>query len=1202
MILYEVGSGKPYSTIQDAVDAIVSPLTDYYKILVYGGTYAGFSVGSKTTTSSYYITIEANSGDTVIINGNITIVSRYVYLSLFDITAAIIFSTGSNYSKINNCKVHNYYVGTYLIEIASGVRDVDVDSCLLYNGNNGVLVSGALNNRVNNCVIRNITGYGITTDVGVVNPYVVNNTIVDCGTGIRFRGEQTIRIRNNNVTHNVNGIVLTTPLTPDYSIKTNNNVWNNSNNYINTSGGVDANSLNPSYVNYVGDDFRLLPTSLCIDKGIATDAPYHDFDGISRPRILGFDIGAFEYSVANVAPSIIINSLSQRSDGSGMVDIGYTGIDQNYDTCSLNLYEYSFTGNFTGEEETMTPSVTDASHDNIDILDFTFTGTDFNFVWDVLADLGVGVEETTVYVRMRAYDGTFDSNIATDSGLVDTAVPTISSFAIDTSTEVEEDVTSNGIVDLLISVSGNVTSMKFSNNSMDWSSYEPYATTRSSWDLISDYGGKSFQGLKKVYIKVKDEYGNETDGTLYDSTWYKLTDASVENLTTTTKYHSIRAAVDNAIDNDILKIQTDDTFFESFNIANNGLSIVVADGYAPTIDMEDRNAITLSSVQDITISGLIFTNADNGIISIIGSDDITIERNIFEGDYPIYANPSTNINIDKNIFRGGLKHIQLVDCTDVSITNNIFYNAGEVVIELNESPSDIINNTFVDNANVIENLLPNNDKSVVRNNIFYENNVAIIANPLWDTDHNCFWGNNEDFSGLVPRWEKHNNIRIDPLFVDYDNDNFYLTPDSPCINIGQEDTAPDDDFNGVERRQDIGVDIGAYEFFPIPEYIYNFSNVLQSDVVNNVFIYDTSLDDISPAWKQDIFKGWHVENGDFPDIVYLIITDEGLDIVNASDNTLWMKFSSSVDNAIDGDSAIDAIFAMNGIIYCSKGEVSSVYGGLVEIDFVNDEIRNPRESSYYNYDGNILDRNAASGYIVSVGPELNSGVVKTIHGARIDGDDFIAVGSDDGIVVIKNSLSEFSYAAGKDVGSVFITTDDKLYYTPIVDGTVGVFYNISSDTGDRVTPDYTYDTTPVPATAPDILSSNVNNIFIMVGESSYQESEITLSNLLYVATDEGITVINANEGNPGSSEKYGYSKHYGLVTSSNPKLDFKVFHGDVSDFYYLRVFGNLLFYVAKDIGNDVLYAYDRKSFNIRLMRTTSLPSRNISGLSIIESS
>src|SRR4030042_490525 len=377
MILYEVGSGKPYSTIQDAIDAIVSPLTDYYKILVYSGTYAGFSVGSKVTTALAYITIEINTGDTVIINSNITFTSRYVYLTGFKITSAIIFSSGSNYSQIKNCSVYNYYVGSYLIEIASGVRDILVDSCLLYNGNNGILISGALNNKINNCVIRDIIGYGITTDVGVVNPYIVNNTIIDNGTGIRFRGEQTIRIRNNNITYNVNGIVLTSPLTPDNSIKSNNNVWNNSTNYVGTSGGTNANSFNPSYVNYPGNDFRLLVGSLCIDVGDSTDAPDHDYDGISRPRILGFDIGAFEYSMVNIAPSIIINSLFQRTDGSNKVDIEYTGIDQNYNLCSLNLYEYSFTGNFTGEEQTMTPSITDFLHDNINSLSFTFTGTNF---------------------------------------------------------------------------------------------------------------------------------------------------------------------------------------------------------------------------------------------------------------------------------------------------------------------------------------------------------------------------------------------------------------------------------------------------------------------------------------------------------------------------------------------------------------------------------------------------------------------------------------------------------------------------------------------------------------------------------------------------------------------------------------------------------------------------------------------------------
>jgi hypothetical protein len=57
------------------------------------------------------------------------------------------------------------------------------------------------------------------------------------------------------------------------------------------------------------------------------------------------------------------------------------------------------------------------------------------------------------------------------------------------------------------------------------------------------------------------------------------------------------------------------------------------------------------------------------------------------------------------------------------------------------------------------------------------------------------------------------NIFLDPLFVSMTD--AHLTKDSPCIDAGTEENAPDNDIDGDSRPEGNGFDIGADEFFMI---------------------------------------------------------------------------------------------------------------------------------------------------------------------------------------------------------------------------------------------------------------------------------------------------------------------------------------------------------------------------------------------------
>lgn len=130
----------------------------------------------------------------------------------------------------------------------------------------------------NNLVWNNKVG--ISVDYGATNSKIFNNVVyanLDVGFRIGYNaGATNTTIQNNIIFQNTNGDIQ------NYGTGT---VANH--NLLNTT--------NPLFVDAANHDFHLQTGSPAIDAGITLTAVPTDFDDITRPQGLGYDIGAYEY-------------------------------------------------------------------------------------------------------------------------------------------------------------------------------------------------------------------------------------------------------------------------------------------------------------------------------------------------------------------------------------------------------------------------------------------------------------------------------------------------------------------------------------------------------------------------------------------------------------------------------------------------------------------------------------------------------------------------------------------------------------------------------------------------------------------------------------------------------------------------------------------------------------------------------------------
>ncbi len=395
-------------------------------------------------------------------------------------------------------------------------------------------------------------------------------------------------------------------------------------------------------------------------------------------------------------------------------------------------------------------------------------------------------------------------------------------------------------------------------------SYDGGSITKYEWDWTSDgiydynetsgsAGDGAFDGNTPHTYNDANAYTVVTlrvtdNGSLTDTDTCIVKVVRIENITTTTGYTTIQAALDDANYGDIIEVN-EGTYYETVDF--NGVSctltstdpndwdvveatIIDADLSGSTVTF-DSNEDSNSVLKGFTIQRAGSDGTDGGIYcgsSVSPVITRCIIKNNTKGIYCTGGSPTITDNIIKgNSSRG-------IDCdsygAEPDIQNNLICNNGQGIYTWHSAEPIIKNNLIYSNESglVIGHV---GAYPVVRNNTIVNNTTYGIENraEARRTVTNCIiWDSNDDlyncnatYSCIQDNDTGTGNITgdaNDPCFVDADSNDFHLLLTSPCMDIGRSnsDYSGEVDIDGDDRVIDVfckgdgyvDVDMGADEY------------------------------------------------------------------------------------------------------------------------------------------------------------------------------------------------------------------------------------------------------------------------------------------------------------------------------------------------------------------------------------------------------
>lgn len=261
-----------------------------------------------------------------------------------------------------------------------------------------------------------------------------------------------------------------------------------------------------------------------------------------------------------------------------------------------------------------------------------------------------------------------------------------------------------------------------------------------------------------------------------------------------TEYSTIQAAIDDALDGDVISVAAG-TYVENINFNGKNILVQSQDGPLSTIITPANEGVPIVWFYsgEAASAKLIGFTLKNGGPGVVGS-----ALNLQLHSHPTIKNCIITENEGYCCIYYYYSGAILKNCLICNNSTNLIFS-----FDASAYHPEVINCTVVDNNNTSSHTQP-------------------IHAPKFKS---CIiYGNEADSGGLSGHLDISyslveggflgtGNIDADPLFVDASIGDYHLQADSPCIDTGTDFGAPSSDIDGIPRPKGDWYDMGAYEAY-----------------------------------------------------------------------------------------------------------------------------------------------------------------------------------------------------------------------------------------------------------------------------------------------------------------------------------------------------------------------------------------------------